>query len=200
MRLQGKTKTLAGLGLMVSIMVGLTAYSPTLYEIFCEVTGYGGTTQRADANADKILDRKMVIRFNADVNSALDWKFVPAQKAVTVNVGQTALAFYRAKSNDSAPVTGTATFNVTPAKAGQYFAKIDCFCFTEQTLAAGEEVDMPVQFYIDPAIAEDRNLDEVETITLSYTFFPIPDQKGAAKKQAVLDSGKGGAMTRQTVN
>ena len=139
--------------------------------MFCDFTGYGGTTQRAEVPSDTILERMIKVRFNADVNSALDWEFRPVQKETKIRIGEKALAFYLARSTAEKPITGTATFNVTPAKAGKYFVKTECFCFTEQTLAAGEAIDMPVQFYIDPEIAQDKNLDEVDTITLSYTFF-----------------------------
>jgi cytochrome c oxidase assembly protein subunit 11 len=149
----------------------LVAYSVPLYQLFCRVTGYGGTTQVATAPSGRILDRKITVRFNADVDRQLPWRFAPEQDRIEVRVGEQALAFYRAESKASEPVVGTATFNVTPAKAGQYFNKIDCFCFTEQKLAPGEVADLPVQFFIDPALARDPNLDDVTTITLSYTFF-----------------------------
>ena len=166
-----KFRTVLGLLLIIGVMTGLTSYSSTLYKMFCDFTGYGGTTQRAEVPSDTILERMIRVRFNADVNSALDWEFRPLQKETKIRVGEKALAFYLARSTAEKPITGTATFNVTPAKAGKYFVKTECFCFTEQTLAAGEAIDMPVQFYIDPEIAQDRNLDDVETITLSYTFF-----------------------------
>ncbi|MEC9022756.1 MAG: cytochrome c oxidase assembly protein [Pseudomonadota bacterium] len=166
-----KFRTVLGLLLIIGVMTGLTSYSSTLYKMFCDFTGYGGTTQRAEVSSDTILERMIRVRFNADVNSALDWEFRPVQKETKIRVGEKALAFYLARSTAEKPITGTATFNVTPAKAGKYFVKTECFCFTEQTLAAGEAIDMPVQFYIDPEIAQDRNLDDVDTITLSYTFF-----------------------------
>ena len=166
-----KIRTVLGLLLIIGVMTGLTSYSSTLYKMFCDFTGYGGTTQRAEVPADTILDRMIRVRFNADVNSALDWEFRPVQKETKIRVGEKALAFYLARSTAEKPITGTATFNVTPAKAGKYFVKTECFCFTEQTLAAGEAIDMPVQFYIDPEIDQDKNLDDIDTITLSYTFF-----------------------------
>tara|TARA_R110000868_G_scaffold134793_3_gene347027 strand:- start:274 stop:861 length:588 start_codon:yes stop_codon:yes gene_type:complete len=160
-------------------MVGASFAAVPLYQVFCQVTGYGGTTQIADTAPEKVLDRRVTVRFNADVGSALPWRFAPAQDRLDLKVGEQALAFYRAKNNSNRTITGTATFNVTPAKAGQYFNKVECFCFTEQELKAGAEVDMPVTFFIDPAIADDPNLNEVTTITLSYTFFetePDPDR------------------------
>jgi cytochrome c oxidase assembly protein subunit 11 len=160
-------------------MVGAAYAAVPLYEVFCQVTGYGGTTQTAEAAPAVTLDRKITVRFNADVGKALPWRFAPAQDRVELKIGEQALAFYRAKNLSGRTITGTAAFNVTPAKVGQYFNKIACFCFTEQELKAGAEVDMPVTFFIDPAIADDPNLNEVTTITLSYTFFetePDPDR------------------------
>jgi len=156
---------------ILGIMIGLVAASVPLYRLFCQVTGYGGTTQRAEAGNTNILAREMTVRFNSDVNSQLPWQFKPVQRSVTVKIGEEALIFFRAVNNSNETITGTATFNVTPFKAAPYFNKIECFCFTEQTLAPGEEVDMPVSFYIDPDLATDERLDEVKEITLSYTFF-----------------------------
>lgn len=185
--------TVVGLLAILGVMGTLTFYSVELYEIFCRVTGYGGTTQVAERAPDRVVNRHITVRFNADINSGLPWRFEPAQHSVTVRAGQQALAFYRAESTADGPVVGTATFNVTPSKAGQYFNKIDCFCFTEQTLDPGQVVDMPVQFFIDPAIVDDRNLDDVSTITLSYTFFKAPNQddekKAAAKPRAGIMTG-----------
>lgn len=181
---RNKAVTVFSLLAVLGGMVTLTAFSVPLYELFCSVTGYGGTTQIAAGPADRVVDRTITIRFNADVNSKLPWKFEPVQGAVTVRVGEPTLAYYRASSDSDVPIVGTATFNVTPAKAGQYFNKIDCFCFTEQKLVPGEVADLPVQFFIDPAIVEDRNLDDVTTITLSYTFFKAIGQ--ATKKQQNL--------------
>lgn len=175
---QGRRKaaTAALLGGVVAGMVGLAFASVPLYRLFCQVTGYGGTTQRAaEAAAPVVGERVVTVRFDATTDHHLPWRFQPAQRSVTLRVGEQGLAFYRAENRSDRPVTGRATFNVTPFKAGSYFVKIDCFCFTEQTLAPGEAVDMPVTFYVDPAIAEDPNLDDVKTITLSYTFFRAPD-------------------------
>lgn len=157
-------------------MIGMSYAAVPLYRIFCQVTGFGGTTQTADIAPDEILDRRMEVRFDASIAKGLDWKFKPAQSSVTVQVGEVGLAFYRAKNLTENPITGTASFNVTPAKAGAYFTKIDCFCFTDQTLQPGQEMDMPVQFFVDPAIAEDENLAEVKTITLSYTFHRVGEK------------------------
>lgn len=175
-----RNRRLALISFSVAIgMVGASYAAVPLYEIFCRVTGYGGTTQVAESAPARVLDRKMTIRFNADVGKSMPWRFTPAQDKVEVSVGEQGLAFYRAKNLSGRTITGTATFNVTPAKAGQYFNKVACFCFTEQELKPGAEVDMPVTFFVDPEIANDPNLNDVTTITLSYTFFetePDPDR------------------------
>ncbi|MDO9458520.1 MAG: cytochrome c oxidase assembly protein [Alphaproteobacteria bacterium] len=154
----------------VAGMVGLTYASVPLYRIFCQVTGYGGTPNNAEAAPEQILTREMTVRFDASVARGLAWEFAPAQGPQTLKVGEVGLAFFRAKNLSDTPLTGTASFNVMPAKAGIYFSKIACFCFSEQRLAAGQEVDMPVQYFIDPSIDEDENMHDVKTITLSYTF------------------------------
>jgi cytochrome c oxidase assembly protein subunit 11 len=166
-----KRVTVLALVGILAVMAGLTYESRTLYAWFCRVTGYGGTTQQAERAPDRVLDRVVTVRFNADIASDLPWRFAPVQREVKVKVGEETLAFYRATNTGQAPVTGTATFNVVPAKAGPYFSKIDCFCFREQTLAPGESAELPVSFFVDPAIANERGLDDVDVITLSYTFF-----------------------------
>ncbi|MBB5517945.1 cytochrome c oxidase assembly protein [Amphiplicatus metriothermophilus] len=161
---------------VVAAMVGLSFAAVPAYRAFCQVTGWGGTTQRADAAADAILERAVTIRFDGTTGADLPWRFRPEQISQTLKVGESGLAFYEAENLSDRPVTGRATYNVSPAKAGLYFKKIDCFCFTEQRLAPGEKVSMPVTYFIDPAIARDRNLDDVQTITLSYTFFRWDDE------------------------
>ena len=180
-----RTLTLFGLLCLLGGMATLTAYAVPLYEMFCRVTGYGGTTQVAASTTGKTLDRMMTIRFNADSSSALPWKFVAKQPSIKIRVGEPALAFYTVRSLADEPVFSTATFNVVPAKAGKYFNKIDCFCFTEQKLRPGETVDLPVQFFVDPAIANDRNLDEIDTITLSYTLFRQEQEADPALRAAL---------------
>ena len=175
-------RTFGVLGLAVAGMLGLSYASVPLYDWFCRVTGYGGTTQVAETEADTVLDREVKIRFDASTARGMDWAFQPAQREITLKVGENGLAYYRAENHTDRVITGTATFNVTPLKAGPYFAKMECFCFTEQTLAPGEGVDMPVAFFVDPEIDQDINLDEVKTITLSYTFFEMekePDELAA---------------------
>lgn len=169
-------RMMAGLFVLVFAMVGLAFASAPLYSLFCRVTGFGGTTQRADAAPGPAHDgaaagRVVTIRFNADVNGPLPWRFRPNQHDVKLALGEQGFASYSAQNRGSTPVTGTAVFNVTPDKAGLYFNKIQCFCFTEQTLAPGQTVDMPVMFFVDPAMANDPDLADVSTITLSYTFF-----------------------------
>ncbi len=161
-------------------MVGLSFAAVPAYRAFCQVTGWGGTTQRAEAAADRTLERQITIRFDATVNHDLPWRFKPEQVSQTLHIGATGLAFYEAENFSNRPVTGRATFNVSPAKAGIYFKKIECFCFTEQTLQPGEKVSMPVTYFVDPALASDRNLDDVQTITLAYTFFGWDDAPAAA--------------------
>lgn len=156
-------------------MLGLAVASVPAYRAFCQVTGWGGTTQRAEAGADRVLARDITIRFDATVGKDLPWRFKPEQVDQTLKIGETGLAFYEASNLSDGPIVGRAIFNVSPAKAGAYFNKIECFCFTEQTLQPGETVSMPVTYFIDPALANDRNLDEVETITLAYTFFRYAD-------------------------
>ncbi len=170
-RLSKNQKTASIVALCVAGMVGLSYAAVPAYKAFCQVTGWGGTTQKADAASDVILEREITIRFDATTNGDLPWRFKPEQVSQTLRIGEAGLAFYEAENLSDAPVTGHATFNVSPAKAGKYFSKIDCFCFTEQTLKPGQKVSMPVTYFIDPDLANDRNLAEVETITLAYTFF-----------------------------
>ncbi len=168
------TTALVAVGVIVG-MLGLTAAAVPLYQLFCQVTGYGGTTQRADAAAAEVLDRTIKVRFNADIAGDLPWRFAPEQREMEVRLGEQNLAFYRAANRSDRAIVGSATFNVTPFKAGAYFSKIACFCFEEQTLAAGEAVEMPVSFYVDPAILEDPDTRGLEAITLSYTFFKLSE-------------------------
>ncbi|HPF77917.1 MAG TPA: cytochrome c oxidase assembly protein [Alphaproteobacteria bacterium] len=167
------TKTLVSVLGVVAVMIGLAFASVPLYNVFCRVTGYGGTTQVSELapSEDQILDRDITIHFNSDTNRNIKWDFKPDKRQITIKVGQQGFMSFRTKNNDNKAVTGTAVYNVTPSKAGEYFHKTQCFCFDRQTLKPGEEVEMPVVFYVDPSIAEDRNMDDVSTITLSYSFF-----------------------------
>ncbi|PIW31944.1 MAG: cytochrome c oxidase assembly protein [Rhodobacterales bacterium CG15_BIG_FIL_POST_REV_8_21_14_020_59_13] len=165
------TRLLVTLSGVVVAMVGAAYAAVPLYNLFCQVTGYGGTTQVATAEAGSVLERTVEIRFDSSLERGLPWTFEPVQLSMVVHVGETALAFYRATNNSDHPVTGMASYNVTPFKAAPYFSKLECFCFTEQTLQPGESVEMPVLFFVDPLMDEERRLDDVRTITLSYTFF-----------------------------
>ena len=165
-------------------MVGAAYAAVPLYRIFCQVTGFGGTTQVAEKAPVVAGERIITVRFNADTARGMPWQFQPQQRAVSLKVGEQALALYEAVNPTDRHIVGTSTFNVTPLKAGPYFSKIECFCFTEQALAPGQSVDMPVSFFVDPEISNDRNLDDVKTITLSYTFFEVVDGTAENKKIA----------------
>ena len=170
---QGNRRTLTMLALLVVAMVGLAYASVPLYDLFCRVTGYGGTTQVVTENADAIIiDHPVKVRFDANVNPSLNWRFEPVDAPVTLNPGEEVIINYRATNLGDMPSVGTSTFNVTPVKAGPHFMKLDCFCFIEQALAPGESVLMPVRFFIDPAIVENVDTAEIKEIILSYTFFP----------------------------
>lgn len=159
------------LGGVVCAMIALAFAAVPLYRLFCQVTGYGGTTQVAESLPETSAERVITVRFDATVHPGLPWSFQPEERQIALHVGESGLVFYKAKNLADHLTAGTATFNVTPLKAGQYFNKVACFCFDEQQLKAGEEIDMGVSFFVDPAILDDRNLDDVTTITLSYTFF-----------------------------
>ena len=162
------------------LMLGMGYAAVPLYEVFCRVTGYGGTTQRvgeAQAATVKATNRVMSIRFDSNVNSALPWTFKPEQAVDHVSVGARDMAIYIATNESDQPVLGTATFNVTPVQAGKYFNKVQCFCFTEQLLKPGQTMRMPVLYYVDPAILEDPETRDIEEITLSYTFYRSKDGK-----------------------
>jgi cytochrome c oxidase assembly protein subunit 11 len=171
---------------VVLAMTGLSFAAVPLYRLFCEATGYAGTTQRA-ASAPGAVERDptITIRFNSDTANDLGWEFRPMERAVTVKPGEERIVSYRAVNRTSRPVTGTATFNVTPLKVGAYFVKVQCFCFEEQHLQPGEAVEMPVSFYVDPAMLDDASTAEVRTITLSYTMFRAKDaEKPVAERPA----------------
>lgn len=154
-------------------MLGLSFAAVPLYRVFCQKTGFGGTPQIVLSMQEVVTDRIIRVQFNADTNFDMPWEFTPLQKEVTVHAGELGLAYYKAKNISDVPIVGMATYNVTPQKAGKYFSKVACFCFIEQTLDPSEEMEMPVQFYIDPKIIDDPDLDDVTLITLSYTFFPL---------------------------
>lgn len=182
-------RTVLSLVAILGVMTVLVVNSVSLYELFCKVTGFGGTTQRADTAPARAGDRVITIRFEGTVNPRLPWRFYPVAREIKVRVGERSLAHYVAKNVGGRAVTGTASFNVTPQKAGPYFNKIACFCFSQQTLAPGQVAQMPVSFFVDPALAKDRNLDDVTVITLSYTFFKSAKSADAGRADRRLDSG-----------
>ncbi len=153
-------------------MLGLAFASVPLYRVFCQVTGFGGTTQVA-LSAPGAVDGQIGVRFDANIEPSMPWKFAPAQNTVRIQPGARTTIYYEATNLVARPTTGRAIFNVSPSQAGQYFSKIECFCFTEQTLKPGETVKMPVVFYVDPKIRTDETTKDIDEITLSYTFYPV---------------------------
>ncbi|MEL6504082.1 MAG: cytochrome c oxidase assembly protein [Pseudomonadota bacterium] len=169
-------------------MLGMSYAAVPLYDLFCRVTGYAGTTQRAEDTTGTVLEKTIKVRFDASTSMALDWDFQPKQREIELKIGEKKQAVYVARNTGSDTSFGTATFNVTPGAAGVYFNKIECFCFTEQELAAGEAVDMPVIFFVDPEIVNDPLMKTVPAITLSYTFFPDDDAEAEhAAEQAKIN-------------
>ncbi|MFC3072122.1 cytochrome c oxidase assembly protein [Shinella pollutisoli] len=161
-------------------MLGMAYAAVPLYDLFCKVTGYGGTTQRVEQASDVILDRKIKVRFDANTAPGLAWSFTPVQREVELRIGETVQVLYKARNLASTPTAGQATFNVTPEAAGAYFNKVECFCFTETALKPGEELEMPVVFFVDPAIVDPVETKGIHTITLSYTFYPHAGTKPVA--------------------
>ncbi len=188
---QKNRRLVIGLGVVVVGMVGMSYAAVPLYDLFCRVTGYGGTTQVAAERSSTVSERPIKVRFDA-MTTNINWAFQPIQRQIEIKVGENALAFYRATNRASKALTGTASFNVTPLKVGAYFSKIECFCFTEQTLGPAETIEMPVAFFVDPAIDEDPNLKDVKTITLSYTFYPTePTNPKSEERQVSANTGPG---------
>jgi cytochrome c oxidase assembly protein Cox11/cytochrome c2 len=178
-----RLRTIALVGGLLCLVAGMTvavSYSVTLYRLFCSVTGAGGTTQRVAADTAAPSAREVTVFFSTNVAPNLPWRFVPVQNAVRTHLGQDTLVFFRAENRSDHDIVGHATFNVTPDKSGIYFKKIQCFCFTEERLAAHQSVQMPVDFFVDPALASDPATAEVDQITLSYTFFRSLQPQGAA--------------------
>ena len=155
---------------LVAFMLAMSFAAVPFYDWFCRVTGFGGVTQKAVKESDVILDRKITVRFDGSLDSNIDWKFKPMQRTMTLHIGETGLAFYEAHNPTDRVIAGTASFNVYPYSAGYYFNKIQCFCFEMQVLQPGETVQMPVTFFVDPEIINDREAKFVKNITLSYTF------------------------------
>jgi cytochrome c oxidase assembly protein subunit 11 len=161
----------ACLGIVVG-MGGLAYASVPLYDLFCKVTGFGGTPIVRDSNSANVMDRTIAVRFDANVSPALNWTFSPETPEVKVKLGETTTVMYKVTNTGSRPATGIATYNVQPDLAGTYFSKLECFCFTEQTLQPGETVESAVVFYIDPRLVKDADVKDLSSITLSYTYFP----------------------------
>ena len=184
--IQGPQRTLVQLVGVVVVMGALSWASVPFYNWFCKVTGFGGITNTAEAGSDVILDQTVKVRFDASIDRDMPWTFKPAQREMTLRIGETGLAFYEAHNPLDVPVAGQAAYNVTPYEAGVFFDKIECFCFTEQVLQPGETVMMPVSFFVDPAIVDDREGQYIHTITLGYTFYQIdlPEEE----VQAALDA------------
>lgn len=184
---QTKIRRTAMLSVLAALgMLALGFATVPLYRLFCQVTGYGGTTQRASGTEAAALadtgvgqTRMLSIRFDSNVGNGIPWDFYPERRTLSVGVGGKSMAIFIARNRSDKPVTGRAVFNVTPEQAGRYFTKIECFCFTEQTLRPGQEVRMPVLFYVDEKFKDDPDVKDVEEITLSYTFYPVekPDNQ-----------------------
>jgi cytochrome c oxidase assembly protein Cox11 len=190
--------TVAALCAVLAVMAGVTSYSVTLYRLFCAATGANGTTQRVAVDDAARSDRVVTVFFDTSVSPALPWKFAPVQRSVKLHLGQDALVFFTAENDSNQDLVGHATFNVTPEKAGSYFKKIQCFCFTEERLAAHQKVEMPVDFFVDPRLATDPNTEDVHEITLSYTFFHSMKPEGATDlarfASAPADAAAGGKL------
>ena len=170
-------------------MVGAAYASVPLYKLFCQVTGYGGTTQRVDQYSDRILDRTITVRFDTNTSGGIGWEFAPVERDMTMKIGETVEAKFRVTNLLNTPASGRATFNVMPELAGAYFNKVECFCFTDTTLKPGETLDMPVVFYVDPAIVDIPELKDIRTITLSYTYFPTAGEKPVAAAAKPAETG-----------
>lgn len=180
MALSGPQKTVVQTVSVVVLMGGLAWASVPFYDWFCRVTGFGGVPGQVETASDEVLDKTIKVRFDASLNQNMAWEFKPVEREIELRIGETGLAYYEAYNPTDKPIAGQASYNVTPYAAGAYFEKIECFCFTEQVLAPGERVQMPVSFYVDPEIVDDPDGKFVHTITLSYTFYEIDLPEGYA--------------------
>ncbi|VDS07682.1 Cytochrome c oxidase assembly protein CtaG [Paracoccus haematequi] len=185
-RMSPETRTVTVLVGVVVTMGALAWAAVPFYDWFCRVTGFGGTTQVAESAPDQVLDEVVRVRFDANVDKDMEWTFRPMQTSMELKIGEPGLAFYEAVNNSDVAITGTASYNVAPEVSGYYFDKIECFCFTEQTLQPGERIEMPVSFFVDPDLVKDRDAGWVRDITLSYTFHRTQP------KQAALDAAPAG--------
>lgn len=179
-------RTMVTLFGVVAGMIGLSFASVPLYDLFCRVTGYGGTTQVAEAFPTQVLDRTMRVSFDAQAHKDLPWAFTPDVREIEVKIGQSGIVTFTATNTSDHAIVGTAVYNVTPAKLGKYFHKVQCFCFEEQVIEAGKSVHFPVYFFIDPKMADDPDLADVTAVTLSYTFFKAPNQAPAETRPRVV--------------
>lgn len=186
--IQGPKRTVLQLVTVVVLMGGLSWASVPFYDWFCRVTGFGGATNVAESTTGEILDQTITVRFDASLERDMPWTFTPVEREMELRIGEMALAFYEAHNPTDKPVAGSASYNVAPYEAGGFFDKIDCFCFEEQILQPGETVQMPVSFFVDPAIVDDREGQYVHTITLSYTFYQIDLPE--SYEQAALDAAE----------
>jgi cytochrome c oxidase assembly protein subunit 11 len=177
-------------GVFVAAMVGAAYASVPLYTWFCKATGFAGTTQVAEKAPDHALGRELTIRFDSNVMPGLPWKFEPEQNSIKVRIGDVATVHYKVVNETAREISGQASYNVTPPQVGAYFDKINCFCFTQQTLKPGETREMAVVFYIDPAIAKDRDQSDLNTITLSYTFYRLPEPERPVAETPDKNSSK----------
>ena len=181
----GARKTAVQAVLVVILMSSLSFAAVPFYRWFCQVTGFAGTTSVAVAGSDVILDRTIEVRFDASLDAGMPWSFRPVERTMTLRIGETGLAFFEAHNPTNRPIAGRAVYNVTPDQAGAFFDKIECFCFTQQILQPGQTVQMPVSFYVDPAIVTDREGQYIHNITLSYTFYEVPLTQ--AEQEAALN-------------
>ena len=188
----GQKRTVVSLAALVCVMTGLSFAAVPLYDLFCRVTGYGGTTSVATDAPAAALDRVVTIRFDASTDRDMPWNFKPVETKMKVKIGETGLAFYEATNPTDRPIAGTASYNVTPNSAGGYFSKIECFCFTEQVLAPGQTVQMPVTFFVDPEIMDDDEAKLIHTITLGYTFHETDLPEEAALRSGIDDKDPAG--------
>lgn len=179
-------------GVLVLGMAGLSFAAVPLYRLYCQVTGYQGTTQRAEKASDVVLDRIVKVHFDANVAADLPWKFEPLQSSLDVKVGENTLAYFKATNTSDKVTVGTAVFNVTPDAVGPHFNKVQCFCFTEQRLEPGQSVEMPVSFFVDPAFVTDEETSVLSELTLSYAFYPVAAPKKVGGQAAANTEGKGG--------
>jgi cytochrome c oxidase assembly protein subunit 11 len=175
-------------GCVVALMVGASFAAVPFYTWFCQQTGFGGTTQVAEKAPDHVLGREIAVRFDSNVAPGLPWKFEPEQNEIKIHIGEVATVHYKVTNLAAREITAQAGYNVSPPQVGSYFNKINCFCFTKQTMQPGETREMTVVFYVDPSIAKDSDQNELNTITLSYTFYRLPDEDRAADAGVVKTS------------